>query len=193
MKKNQLFAISFLVIFLAFSVFLALTYLNQPLETRNQASTTCAEAPVNVQFRMYTGKDTAWFNGSTLTPKVNDAVEVNCFAKNGAALLTGGKITVYNGTVTAANILTTSTVPELRNYKLTKSGKYTFVCENVNKTCSDQDGFTVTGTSTTPTDPQTPSNPGTNPAPAGISDLNKNGKADPDDYRLFLEDYLRHL
>lgn len=26
-----------------------------------------------------------------------------------------------------------------------------------------------------------------------ISDLNKNGKADPDDYRIFLEDYLQHI
>ncbi len=193
MKKTSLISLFLLVIFLSFSVFLALTYINQSSDVRNQASTACAEDPVNTQFRKYTGQDTAWFDGSTFTTlKVNDAVDVNCFARNGGALLDKGKVSVYNGTVTAANLLTTSTGPELRNYTLTKTGKYTFICENPTKTCSNTDSFTVTGTTTQPPTTQPPTVPG-NPAPAGISDLNKNGKADPDDYRLFLEDYLRNL
>lgn len=194
MKKIPLVSLFLLVIFLSFSVFIALTYLSQNQEVRNQAATSCSEAPVNTQFRKYTGKDTAWFEGSTFTTlKVNDAVDVNCFAKNGSALLTGGKVSVYNGSVTAANLVTTSTGPELRNFVLTKSGKYTFICENPAKTCSNTDSFTVTGTTQPPTTQPPTTQPPGNTAPAGISDLNKNGKADPDDYRLFLEDYLRNL
>jgi hypothetical protein len=48
------------------------------------------------------------------------------------------------------------------------------------------------GTTTTPTATPTSSGSGSG-ASAGISDLNHNGKADPDDYRLFLEDYRNQL
>lgn len=48
-------------------------------------------------------------------------------------------------------------------------------------------------TSPTPAPTVTPTPVVCAPSQSGVSDLNKNCKADPDDYRLFLEDYRAHL
>jgi hypothetical protein len=206
MKKNSFFFLITLLVFLSGATFLAFTYLGQPQDIRNQASETCTENPVNVQFRMWTGKDTYWINGSDMHPKVGDYVEANCFAKNGSALLQSGKIVVYKGSVSPTNIVFTSTTPDMRKYQVKDAAKYIFVCSNPTQTCKDQDGFTVKASaspspspspSVTPTPGVSPS-PSTNPQACnglgyGISDLNKNCKADADDYRLFLEDYRLQL
>lgn len=114
----------------------------------NGGGNTCSEAPVNVQFRKWSGQDTPWVAGNQVTLNVGDYVDVNCFAKNGAALLTNGNLTA---TVTVGNKTETVALPnpdpdggaQIRKLAIAKAGRYTFTCKNSNNSCSDTDQFTV--------------------------------------------------
>ena len=81
--------------------------------------------------------------------QVGQSIDVNCFAKNGTALLTGGNIMVTppGGTETQA-----STTAQLRNYIVQTAGTYTFTCKSSTlTTCSNTDSFTVLAAVATPT------------------------------------------
>lgn len=161
----------------------------------NQAqaqSNACASAQVNVEFRKYTGNDTGWKHGTELKIKVGEAIDVNCFAKNGSELLKNG---VLRGKFTDAAGKTTTVdapaKPEIRNFKITKAGKYTFTCSDGAK-CSNTDAITVAATATaaSPTPAVSPSaTPSSTCTTYALSDLNKDCKTTIDDYVLFLKSF----
>ncbi len=127
-----------------------------------KAQTACSEAPVNVQFRQYTGTETSWLEGAGFAPVVNSAIDVNCFSRNGGSLLTGGKLTAtrtYGGVTT--NISVSTWAREIRNYRITLPGVYTFTCRNTAGSCTNSDTFTVIGPSPSPI-----VNPSPTPSPA---------------------------
>lgn len=159
MQKNYvvgLLAILFVAVS-AFVIWFSLDASRQAQEIRGQAyggggtatpAPTCSEAPVNVQYRKWTGADTPWVAGNQVNVKVGEYIEVNCFSKNGAQLLTNGNLT---GTVTAGGQTQPVALPnpdpdggaQIRKLQITKAGKYTFTCRNSANTCSDSDQFTV--------------------------------------------------
>lgn len=287
-SKYYLFGFLVLTLVLGGVLFALVSQRGLSQENRGQAAT-CSEAPVDTQFRMYVaGQNNPWVGGAGFAPKVGESIDVNCFAKNGSALLSQAKITA---TVTPPGGSTkTYPIPAasnkgayLTNLKLTEAGTYKFTCANTSNTCTNTDEFTVAGTAAalpSPTlqmscqnskiagtatwtsgaaitelqidddnnwtngywkktlgsgavtssfpDGFTPSgrsgtleikantqywlrlasssafsetstftsnacNTTGSGAATGISDLNKNGKADPDDYRLFLEDFRKRL
>lgn len=163
----------------------------------NQAqaqSNACASEQVNVEFRKYTGQDTGWKHGSELKIKVGEAIDVNCFAKNGSELLKNG---VLKGKFTDAAGKTTNVdapaKPEIRNFKITKAGKYVFTCSDGAK-CSNTDTLTVAATTAATSPSPTPSaSPTSTPNPScttyALSDLNKDCKTTIDDYVLFLKSF----
>lgn len=156
MQKNYvagLLAIVFVAVS-AFVIWFSLDASRQAQEIRGQAygdnggGGTCSEAPVNVQYRKWSGNDTPWVAGNQVTLKVGEYVDVNCFAKNGGALLSNATLT---GTVTVGNRTENVQLPnpdpdggaQIRKLQITKAGRYTFTCRNASNTCSDSDQFTV--------------------------------------------------
>lgn len=111
---------------------------------------TCSEAPVNVQFRKWTGQDTPWIDGRQLELKAGEYVEVNCFAKNGTALLSNPRMsaTVTANGKTEAITLSNPNSAEVRKLQVLKTGTYTFTCKNASNSCSDTDQFAVAGGTT---------------------------------------------
>lgn len=108
-------------------------------------NTCSSQQEVNTQFRFSdSGSTTPWISGTELTnyrPQVGRQVDVNCFAKTGTALLSGGvvDVTMPNGQVYRA-----SNSPELRKFTLTSAGNYTFTCSSTTiNNCSNEDRFTV--------------------------------------------------
>ncbi|HEX7018085.1 MAG TPA: hypothetical protein VF209_04230 [Patescibacteria group bacterium] len=172
--------------FLLMGLYFVLETLSQRQDIRPQAAS-CNQAPVNTQFRKYTGQDTPWVDGGSLQVKVGEAIDINCFAKNGSALLSGGRLTgkvVLNGRTTALQL---PAAPEMRNFRITQGGTYTITCSNSNS-CSNTDSFTVTAV-------MTPSpSPTVSPSPTPctsykISDLNKDCQTTIEDYNIFLQDF----
>jgi len=122
----------------------------------NQTSTCSAQQPINTQFRL--SGNGGWVSGNDMTGlnlKTGQQIDVNCFAKNGSALLAGGVIDMRkpDGTVVRA-----SSNAELRNLSLTQVGQYSFTCSSTTiASCSDADALSVTSLGTaTPTPLPTP-------------------------------------
>ena len=101
--------------------------------------------PINTQFRK--SGQTNWVTGNELTNTdlvSGDQIDVNCFAKNGAALLPGAEIEV---TLPNGQQQTVSNNAELRNYTLNNgSGYYAFRCVSATlNNCRDTDSVRVRG------------------------------------------------
>lgn len=204
-KKNSLFLPLLGLIFLAGALLAGYLLMRTPQDIRQQAAGSCNENPVNVQFRKYTGKETPWIAGNKLKSiKVGDKIDVNCFAKNGAALLSKGKFTVSLNS-SDMNRGEKITIPssaqkspqEIRGYKLEKPGNYRFFCEQQgNPNCSDGDDIKVTGSaaaSPSPSPAATASptaSPGTC-TPTSAADFDKNCKVDLLDYDFFLKEFIK--
>jgi len=118
---------------------------------------TCADQqPLNTQFRR--SGATLWVSGQELmgqNVRVGDSIDVNCFAKNGSALLNNAVITI---TLPAGQTYQLANSPELRNYSLPASGTYQFTCSSATlATCADTDSFSTPVLATPlPTPLQTP-------------------------------------
>jgi hypothetical protein len=161
----------------------------RPQEIRQRAAG-CSEAPVNVEFRRYTGKDEpGWRAGSTFTGVIaGDKMDVNCFARNGAALLSGGKFTVKRGgqvyTVPTAAL---KSATEIRGWTTPSAGTYVFTCSN-NAGCSNSDTLVVKPKLSTPpiVPPSIPPAACTAVRPA---DINKDCAVNIKDYDAFLKDF----
>jgi hypothetical protein len=99
----------------------------------------CREwAPINTEFRMHTGQDTHWMSGSAMSVEKGDRIDVNCFAKNGTALLPNAEMVIMTPSQKWVH-----QGAELRNYVVGEKGKHTFMCRapDISVTCSDKDGF----------------------------------------------------
>jgi hypothetical protein len=108
-----------------------------------QAQTSCSEGVVNLQVRKTTGTETPWLEGSAVTATQGERIDLNCFSRSGAQLLTGGQIT---GTVSYQGQNTTVTVPayngtrnQARNLLLSSPGTYNFICRNSSGSCTSSD------------------------------------------------------
>ncbi len=196
-----------LVILLVLIIALTAGYylMQTPQDIRQQAAGSCAEAPVNVEFRKYTGKDEpGWKEGSKFSFKVGDKVDVNCFAKNGTALLSGGsfKVTLDGKSFTIPSSAKKSAT-EIRGWKIEKPGTYRFTCSN-SSGCSNTDSIKVTGTTKASPSPSPKASPRVTPTPAAnptatpgtgtcnsVADLNKDCKVDLLDYDLFLVEFIK--
>ena len=202
MKKAQLITLlSLLFVFISgFVVWFSVSETSSSQEILGQAygtdnggsstnSSTCSEAPVNVQFRKYEqGTDKPWISGqefqnlNVMTTVQNQVkIDVKCFAKNGSGVLSGARMSVtrQNGDAIEVIPLQNPAVQSLSNFLLDKPGKYTFTCSNASNICKDSDSFTVGSTS---------------PTSCGngkfvVSDVNKDCKTDIQDYAQFLSDY----
>lgn len=107
------------------------------------STSTCSESPVNTQFRKTTGSDTPWYDGSAITDvTVGQKIDINCFSKNGAALLTGSNIYVkLPGSSTETKI---SSEAQLKSYEITQAGTYSFTCKSTSLTsCTNTDSITT--------------------------------------------------
>jgi hypothetical protein len=115
-----------------------------------------ADVPVNTQFRP--SGNGAWVSGAAMTTAkytAGQSIDVNCFAKNGTALLTGGTITLTLPDNTTSQV---SSGPQLRNYIIPTAGKFTFTCKSTTLVgCSDPDSFTALAGAATPTPSPSPS------------------------------------
>lgn len=123
---------------------------------------TCQDyLPVNTQFRISRWlRDDPWLSGSDLQDlKPGEVIDVNCFAKNGTALLPDARIEITTpvGTLTRDGA-------ELRRYRLAHAGDYSFRCVSttLEPVCADTDRLSV-GVATTPTPTRTPT-----PVPTGV-------------------------
>lgn len=159
MKKPYIIAILSAVFIFAslFVVWFSVTESGRQQDFRGQAYGTnqCADAPVNTQFRKWeAGTDKPWYDGKTIesyklvvSAENPSYIDVNCFAKNGSALLQNPKITItrtrQHQDFVEVIPLQNPNVASLRKFALTKPGKYTFTCSNTAGTCSDSDGFTI--------------------------------------------------
>lgn len=147
-----------LLIFLVSGLVVMSLSLSDSQDLRQQAAT-CNENPVNVEFRHYTGQDTpGWTSGSTFKANVGDKIDVNCFSKNGLALLSYGRI---DGYLDGLKVLD-SRPTDIRGLTISKGGAYKFVCSN-GAGCYDSDSFIVTDTTSPPPKPS----PDPSPAPVG--------------------------
>lgn len=104
---------------------------------------TCANwQPLNTQFR--TAGESSWVDGATMTNRKltpNSRVDVNCFAKNGTALLKDAVIVMKHPNGTEQQVSSTG---ELRNYAIPTEGYYQFFCRSTSMSaCQDADGLTI--------------------------------------------------
>jgi hypothetical protein len=152
MKMQKQYLIGILVFFFvaasAFVIWFSMSETSRTQELRGQAygtdnggGATCAENPVNVQYRIFEqGTDKPWFDGKDVKPQVGQYIDVNCFAKNGSALLQNPQMTA---TLTTADgkvenlILPNPNSAEVRKFQIAKAGTYTFTCKNASNTCSN--------------------------------------------------------
>lgn len=118
------------------------------------------QLPINTQFRRSGNNNTPWIDGNTITNNgltPGSRIDVNCFAKNGTALLANARmdITLPNGTSSRGLQMS-----ELRNYYLGEVGVYHFRCYIAGQggICTDTDTLRVqAGSTPTPTPTSTPS------------------------------------
>ncbi len=192
MKRTSFFLLLFVLVFLSVSTLLALMYTRQPQNLQNQAT------------------------GYTIPPEDQRAT-----VPTGALLLNGGVGITNGAAMNAGNfqveqycprkglgaVSSTSTDWFCGNHKITVT-EFDEICR---LTYSVDGAFVLkTGTSATtaynwrcynlpvssvvsPTpSPSTSPSPSGSPRPrAGISDLDRNGKKDANDYKLFIEDYVK--
>ncbi len=167
----------------------------QTQEIRQQAAG-CSEAPVNVEFRKYTGKDEPGWKSDLNNVFPGDKLDVNCFAKNGTALLKNGKFTAtLNGKPYTIPKAAFKSPTEIRGWKIPQEGKYVFTCSN-GAGCKDSDDIVIPKRPTRPTPTPTPTPP-TSPTPTPVvcvpphvADLNHDCLVDIRDFDLFLKDFL---
>ncbi len=145
------------------------TYAPSPASTANPYSICQDQQPVLIQFQ----KPNAgrWVGGADFTNQTvtkGDQINVNCFSKNGTALLTNGYIDV---TDPSGQTYRASNTPELRNYQANLTGSYSFICRSSSLTsCNSQDSFRVQDRAPVPTPIPTPI---PTPTPAQTSTCNK--------------------
>jgi hypothetical protein len=115
-----------------------------------------SQLPINTQFRR--SGQSNWVTGNDLSatnPQTGDQIDVNCFAKNGSALLPGAEIelTLPNGQKQMV-----SNNAELRNYALNSGkGYYSFRCVSATiNNCRDIDSIRVLGEDPAPTPTPSP-------------------------------------
>lgn len=135
-----------------------------------QNATCSSQQPINTQFRL-TGNG-GWISGNDMNGvnlRTGQQIDVNCFAKNGSALLEGGAIDVTSPDGRTNRLANSS---ELRAMNLLQTGTYTFTCSSTTiASCSDTDSFRVNAVGTTtpspyPTPAASPTpNPTPNPTP----------------------------
>lgn len=193
-KRRSLFVPLLLLLLIIAALVASYILLTQPQDIREQASG-CSEAPVNVQFRKYTGQETIWLSGDTLQVEVGDAIDVNCFSKNGTSLLSGGVITAKLDGVSLNVASNYKTNQEIRNYSIVESGTYVFTCQN-SSSCSDSDSFTVEATTdeTDQEDEDTSTDytgsTETTCTEYSEADFNQDCIVDLDDYQFFLTAFI---
>ncbi|MEN8252862.1 MAG: hypothetical protein ABFQ62_00580 [Patescibacteria group bacterium] len=146
-ENKKLIVISMIPIALLLVGLLVALFLGSASQDIRQQASGCSENPVNVEFRKYTGKDEpGWKDGVKFkNVEVGDKFDVNCFARNGSALLSAGKFTVKLGgkqTSIPSSAFKTST--EVRGWQIDKPGAWAFTCSN-SKGCSNTDTITVIG------------------------------------------------
>jgi len=148
--RSTLLSSAFFLFLLSLTVSHVTSDLTLVPQAHAQSSSTCqSQQPVNTQFR-FSGNG-PWVSGNDLTnqrPTVGQQIDVNCFAKNGTALLEGGYIDViFNG-----GTYRVSNTAELRNATLQNPGSYHFTCRSASITsCEDSDAITVYSAVTLPT------------------------------------------
>ncbi len=189
---------AYLVVFLSivfvmlstFVVWFSLSATSSQQEIRGQAygegGTTCdSQKPINTQFRPYEANtDKPWTSGTEITKlhyQPGQHIDVNCFAKNGTALLVSGVIDLTDPDGRTTRV---SNSPALRNYVVVHTGTYTFKCSSTTiASCGNTDSFEI-GQKTNPPTPSPSPN-----VPFSPADVNKDGKVTIEDYALFLTDY----
>lgn len=100
--------------------------------------------PVNTEFRIHNATSKDWKSGESLGElKIGNRIDVNCFAKNGTALLPDAEIRI-DTPVGQINKLGA----ELRDFALEHEGAYRFVCQSQSLTpvCSNTDTLRVVKT-----------------------------------------------
>lgn len=212
------------IVTITLGLFAVLYLIQMPQDLRQQASTAsttstssntqnasgCQYNPVNVEFRYADPSDTQpWTSGqalqtSTRKPVVDDSIDVNCFAQNGAILLPGGSYTItrsHEGKVSTYQLPASvfKGHQQVRNWRITEPGTYAFTCKNTTS-CSNSDSITVTGktllntttnalpstNATATVEPTIPNCP--NPS---LADINKNCIVDLHDFDLFLQEFTK--
>lgn len=133
--------------------------------TLAQNLTCSSQRQINTQFRP--SGNGAWVSGADMSDaslRTGQQVDVNCFAKTGAALLAGGVIDVKSPDGQKTRVSNTA---ELRNFALTQTGRYTFTCSSTAiDNCADTDTFTVRAVNASPTPSPSPrSTPTPRPTP----------------------------
>ncbi len=176
---------------------LGLWAVQQQQSTSSDASSSCAEAIVDVQFRKNATSSTPWVSGNALAPRLNDRLDINCFARYGSTLLTHGTIT---GTLNSQPInftgnATSNNGVEVRGYLISQPGTYVFTCKNTDNSCNDSDTFVIAGTASPSPSPSSSVSPSPSPSPAACtqfapSDLNKDCRSSVEDYDIFLNDFV---
>jgi hypothetical protein len=150
--KNPKIIIPLFIIFAALiGLIVAFILSNQSQENRQKAVvSSCSQAPVNVQFRKFTGQDTPWVNSASLAPlRAGDKIDVNCFALNGSAALKDSQITAILPDRSTKVISAEHTIS---GYAFTQAGSYTITCTSRTLLgCSDAETFTVLPPLATPT------------------------------------------
>jgi hypothetical protein len=199
MKRSSLLIFFILVIFLSAATFLIASYLNTSTDIRSQALV-AGIPPVDQRSVPPTGAILSQ-NGKGLTNQA--AMNNGNFQVEGYCSLKGLGAVTQNTTdwFCGSTKLTVTHFDEI--CRLTYNNNNTFVIHNGTTSTPAYNWrcYKLAATTVSPTPSVSPSaTPSTTPTttPQGnttynISDLNKNGKADPDDYRLFLEDYQKHL
>jgi hypothetical protein len=200
-KKLRFLVVSSMALALALTTATQLPLISSELVPTVQAQGgTCSEAKVNVEFRKWTGKEYAgWTTGSSFKPKTGDFIDVNCFAKDGRALLTKGtfKAEVKQGTKITKLTSSLFARPDVRKYKLDCAGTYTFTCSNSVAACTDRDTFVVTGQNTADCQAggDDDDDDGGGNGTFSKADINRDGKVDMTDvdafYRAFRKDFTR--
>lgn len=181
LKKYPVIVASLALFIMSIGLVAVMALSQQSQDVRQQAYGSCGQAPINTQFRKNASATTPWIDGNVLNPTTGDRVDVNCFAQNGAALLTNGQIT---GTRNGQPL---GTLPgpdgrQVRNYVITQPGTYVFTCTD-GAACSNADSFTATGDSLETADEDCTT--------YAQSDLNQDCQSTIDDYQLFVQDYIQ--
>lgn len=135
-----------------------------PSASPTPSPTTCqAQQPVNTQFRL--SGNGPWYSGNEVSNqnlRAGQRLDVNCFAKNGTALLEGGVITVQ--TPSGQNYRAANAA-ELRNFAANEVGRYTFTCSSTTiNNCTDTDSLTVNVTGSAAPTPQPSPRPTPSPS-----------------------------
>lgn len=138
-----------------------------PAQTTTQGNACTSQQPVNTQFRL--SGNGGWVSGNDMTGlnlKTGQNIDVNCFAKNGSALLEGGFIDLRKPD---GSVVRVSSTAELRNVTLDQVGQYTYTCSSATiNSCADADSFSVSAAVTaSPSPVPTPvATPATSPTPS---------------------------